>query len=1858
MESRNQVSLCHALEPDLRELATECHKKFPVIKEYADRSLSKLRAHRDTLELDEPAELPEFPLEDVMRAIQMACETFQPKLVLLSIACLQRLIHRRMLKDDSIATAIKLMKEQATTNDDSVQLKVLQTIMATPADMTLVNDLVAEHVMQLLYVLHNSASASVHHTACACFRQLAEHLADQAADALGCEKTPVSPPPALGEVVPSIQRGPASIPSVSPSPAPATLPGAVRIFYMFVQDLCVMADYDASSQTSRYVVDANERMKTGYREGFWLNTVKFPRPLCLELLAACVSARPEIFMRSPECFALMRHNVCGVLFKNLKGCFDFAVLVRSIHVLQQIMKFEPLANLLSFEFQMFLNLMLDLTSAERSSWQRATSLEFLKSVCEDPTALSVLHKHEMAEQGTTTFLELVNSLSKMMHQVCFSSGMDSGALLQSAAGGASVSSSASERRSGSSNFEATLEGAALLRGGAALLGKTGLLCASGFPGLGGNALGTASGGSRGAESTGGAAGRQSTGGSGSRARLLLLMSEAEPPTIQPSFLVLLVVECVFAIVSTLYSFLAEDGGREDSAMSPKASRSNGSASEASPPTDGRSKCSLPLTEALSSDQIRCRDMLTDCWASLLSALSLLLHGTADEAFLRQTLRCLQTLLYCCSRLSLDQARDACLLQLTRYTLPGQSHEAENDTNVVSGTPGNLSTKNCLCFRALLSFCYSFGALLGVAGWEIALRAVTGLERLLAKAPAVQGGELGVLRGAVDALFETTVVLPERALIDIVDAIGKQSIASDADTSVAFGKLTALCKFNASRLLPVWDRVVRLILNISASQQDYRAELRGAAAAALCRILTPALRKGTLSSYENPEDVQRQLLEPLEELLRVPHEDVRARVCEGLLSILQAYGQELFPAAWDTTIRLVTAAAQLELERNGVEFHLPADISLGCGIKDGTTGRELGKEGNASSVVQTIFQLLELLVHDFMEYVPISSVPSLIASIGAFGRFNGLGVNSSLTAVGFLWNVADALARYQSGPLLAVDADTNSAEANEASNGGKLGSQESICQLEDLWIKIFTHLRVLAVDSRPEVRNSAVKSLTSALISHGRKVGTRCYQRCLRDILVKVLSDIDSATTRAREGTAQGDRTPSSSLIVHHSRNSVEKLWSETMVLGLEGVRRVLSHFAEESEVEAFAPLAYTLLLQIQELLHTLNPEVSGAAFKALIDLMRISASSKTFDGRSVIAATPALPVPTDGITSVWSLGWSVLWQMTRFCLTRDVSESLMETFVSALSALRNSHRKSMSVGQGMIVVEMMLVLVTSPSFFVSSCQPLERPQTQEDSKPAGSDFQGLETALASAINFYKGCAEQAACTHDDAHVFQSMSEGPEVLFDLLKRSPDSSRPLAYSKAVGPIKNVVDENKSRSSDIKGAGDALVQIQRNASAADCEGKPEDVHLQFLGPPSSPTHRTLLHISSARLQHVQGIVFGHLEETPELVDPSFIHIFLARCCAIFLNMRYVLLDTNKLALASRTLCLIILFCRRVVIENLSAKALGRKLSPSGGQPERHVEALISAIPMVCKIVASFACAGKGIAPAHISVGIKSSGIWKIAVEALLYMIEDTLPVLESGCVSAKVASAYWDVVLQSLEDLVLKALPEQTCPVSEFDMLVQAIANLMVHKLFACSLAPKSLQERMVRLLAELAALQRNFCPAETHSPTTSVLGNLFDICGSRGKVSEEEDSEALCVSAAALAARGPEASLRSPVRVSDRELLLRVAAPLLLERARETFASYVEISAQASDNSAQCQRYADQVLFVLSRLRDFRADDLSLVAASPALPGDQARSACRLAGTRAFALALLPQLASLVNTGDARIAAEVREILQGVAGALGL
>lgn len=1985
MEAQNQVQLCQEVEQELRELCTECRKKLPSIKEYTERAILKIKHHRDVVEKavagasagsGTTVTLPEFPLQEVLSSILMACETFQHKIVLISLSCLQRLIHRRVLKEPSIAIVINLMKEQATNanNDEQVQLKVLQTVMLTPSHITLASELVLEQVLQLLYVLHNSSSPGVHHTACAGLRQLAESLTDRAAH-IAAGHGPASGSSAavaalggeereqqlrrIGAVVQPAQPGSSALPTLSPTPAPTTLPEPMRLMYNFVQDLCVMADYDHSGLSSRYSADPGERMRTGLREGYWLTTIRFPRPLCLELLGACVAGHPEVFYTVPEFFALLRQSVCPVLLKNLRGCFDFAILIRSTHLLQQLLRSPQLAAMVITELQVFLHLMLDLTTAERSPWQRATSLEFLKSICEDSNILAVLHESGgsalcssgpaagVGSDGSppaarTFFVELVDSLIKLMHQVCFSTGMDGGALLQSGPSRDLASASGAGGGSGAAGAAA---------GGATSSGGSG-----GGPGRG--AVGGGSSGSRGSGSRGGsaaaAAAAAASGGTvagsgaplgrgvGTRLKLLLLMSETEPPAVQPSFLVALVVECVFAIVNTLHGLLLAsngEGGPGVAADGTAATESAAAGAAAEGPMVA-GEASRPWRPPFSPAQARCKGMVTDCWASLLSALQLLLHGTVDEAHLHQVLRCLHTLLYCCSRLGLAQARDTCLLQVSRYALPGQTHEADVDSGPSSAVvPQGLSPKNVLCFRALLRFCYSFGTLLGVVGWGIALGAFDGLEKIIGKSTTVQAQDLAVLRRTLDSLFETTALLPEEALADIIAAVGDYvRTLPDGDDGCIFNRLVELCIFNLGRLLSVWGRVLQIVLEVCSA--EHWVDLRSVAAGSLCRILSQALRKGALAMSAHPEAAQKELLLSLEALLHVPHEDARARVCEGLLAVLQASGQELQPAAWATMVRLVAVAARVELERAGLDFYLPQDLdsfSPDVAAEAAPTGEaaaavdaaaaalaaaaslpqrqqsrfvarsSFGTDGReAPAVLPTVFALLELIVHDFMEYVPPDSVPHLTASIGAFARCTSLGVNSSLTAVGFLWNVADAIGALYRSPVAGGGGDagaggeapptltTAAHGAASAPDGTSVVATEQAVApsgpgpgggTDELWIQIFNHLRVLAVDARPEVRNCAVKSLTSALLSHGRKVGTECYRRCLRDILIRVLGEVQEATRLAR-----GQKQVVAEIIVHHSRDTLEKQWDETMVLGLESVRRVLTHFAEEAGAAAFAPLAYTLLLEVQKTMQALSVELSGAALRALVDLVRMPAAHQAFVVQATLSLSPELPVTSTTSTSVWLLGWTVLWQMVGFCMTRELPEQLVDAFASSLGILRGSHGHLLTPVQHLMLVEMVFVLTTAPALYLSQSQPFQLhddggtqaskrasppPPPPPDTTGAaagatagGDDPQGHAVALGAALQSCSWDAEQRrsrepAAVHasgeQDKEVFDFALRSPQALWDLQRRTAHAEKQKGYVKASVPLRGLVEGNQSRNLEIKSL----------AAAAATPPQAE------LGPGQSPTHRTMLHICTAKLTPAQSSIFTLLEETQGYSEPFLEVCFLCQLCAVFLDVRQVLTDTTRVAFASRTLCLLINFCRRVLLQNLARlEETGQEAPDRRPAPLKHLEAIIGLVPHMCTVLTALIC-GDG------QPRLYESGLWKLALETLLYLIEDSMATLEQcNNLDSQLIKTYWSAIMAALARTIVTVTsagstagsnagntasvkePEAQAAAGATDTLIQAVGNLITHRLLACKVAPREVSRTAVQLLGELAGVQRDTAgglrdTGGRQPASERALGHLFDLCartGHEATVSQEGPAHSVAAMSAWNGGAPP-----GPPPLADRAELLATTLPSLLSRVRAVLTAYSEEDARAAPTGLQvAPQRIQEVRFALARLKTLRVDPAEFAATvGPQLTG-KAISACELAGPQACAMALLPQLGALASTSDAQVRREVRQVLERLSAELGL
>eukprot|EP00804_Cyclotella_cryptica_P003756 CCRYP_008917-RA/>CCRYP_008917-RA protein AED:0.02 eAED:0.02 QI:265/1/1/1/1/1/5/228/1989 len=180
-----------------------------------------------------------------------------------------------------------------------------------------------------------------------------------------------------------------------------------------------------------------------------------------------------------------------------------------------------------------------------------------------------------------------------------------------------------------------------------------------------------------------------------------------------------------------------------------------------------------------------------------------------------------------------------------------------------------------------------------------------------------------------------------------------------------------------------------------------------------------------------------------------------------------------------------------------------------------------------------FQIFKLIFDNFMEPTDVESPShsvkereSIVDCCVAFGKSRH-DVNTSLTATGMLWTLAD---------------------------------QDPTPGTLDL---VLSKLSYLALDNRPELRNCAVNTLVSCAVGRGHQFTDEQWERVLNETIFGIMKDISGAIQGSDNEHSKTEDNRSSQrykVAVHHSRDSATKQWSTTLVLTLRGLERVLRLF--------------------------------------------------------------------------------------------------------------------------------------------------------------------------------------------------------------------------------------------------------------------------------------------------------------------------------------------------------------------------------------------------------------------------------------------------------------------------------------------------------------------------------------------------------------------------------------------------------------------------------------------------------------------------------------------------------------------------
>ncbi|VDP14933.1 unnamed protein product, partial [Soboliphyme baturini] len=305
---------------------------------------------------------------------------------------------------------------------------------------------------------------------------------------------------------------------------------------------------------------------------------------------------------------------------------------------------------------------------------------------------------------------------------------------------------------------------------------------------------------------------------------------------------------------------------------------------------------------------------------------------------------------------------------------------------------------------------------------------------------------------------------------------------------------------------------------------------------------------------------------------VQFDDVRIQQLQCVLSIMSNKDQNMYPDIWLPLI----------------------DIAGSVVSKDQCPNEALVRYG---------FQITQVIITDFLNCLDSECIYLLMGISTKYGN-RQKDLNISLSAVGNLWNLSDFIFHNRES-IRSTDSDS----------------------LNNLLLGLYTSLSELCTDLRPAIRKSAGQTLLSTLVSHGDLVEVRMWRSVFCSVLFPLLDKVKNLTFSASRVKTDTETIGGSNILVHHSRDTESKQWSETASQTLNNVIKVFL-----LKVPVLLALGYDCLIEdLCTLLHFIetfavsdNTEIASAALRGFQDIVQSPALVSLADDAYVVAAEPSL----------------------------------------------------------------------------------------------------------------------------------------------------------------------------------------------------------------------------------------------------------------------------------------------------------------------------------------------------------------------------------------------------------------------------------------------------------------------------------------------------------------------------------------------------------------------------------------------------------------------------------------------------------
>jgi hypothetical protein len=305
-------------------------------------------------------------------------------------------------------------------------------------------------------------------------------------------------------------------------------------------------------------------------------------------------------------------------------------------------------------------------------------------------------------------------------------------------------------------------------------------------------------------------------------------------------------------------------------------------------------------------------------------------------------------------------------------------------------------------------------------------------------------------------------------------------------------------------------------------------------------------------------------------------DIRLMGLQTLASIVESSGHAIF-TGWHSIFQILGSVCVIPTSEISQSSRSQNQRIL---LLDSPPARHISLPGSTSStrgagaLVRLAFPVLTLISTDYWSTLDRDSMRACIGALGQYGAQRD-DVNISLSAIGCLWNLSDALR----------------------------GSREDAKDADELWLDVLQQLVHLSHDRRQEVRSGSLQTLFRCIDAHGSDLSEALWSHIATETVGTVINQL---WDRAERSLLADEEEPQPTEAEDNADVLERQNWDETKALVLTSISAILPKFYNQH----IKPLAIatqfnrSLLNKVVEVVHTDGRLVCSAA----LDCMRTLAT--------------------------------------------------------------------------------------------------------------------------------------------------------------------------------------------------------------------------------------------------------------------------------------------------------------------------------------------------------------------------------------------------------------------------------------------------------------------------------------------------------------------------------------------------------------------------------------------------------------------------------------------------------------------------